>query len=211
MAEPPGCLHVHPAVGRHHPPPARVRRAHVGRARPRHVRGAWRGGRELLPGRRLHLSCIAASSLIGMVSGQTVSCIALTGSMTIPTMIKGGFTREEAGAIEVMAANGSQLHSAHHGARCLPDGGHHAGCPTWRSRGRPSFPRSSTSPCWSSACSCWCTPRPRSRSCASGSTGGDSGGSCRPWCRPWDWSSCCSRCGTRRTSRRSGASRRCSC
>ena len=54
-------------------------------------------------------SCITASSLVGMVTGQTVSCIALSGSMTIPTMNKGGFTREEAGAIEVMAANGSQL------------------------------------------------------------------------------------------------------
>lgn len=54
-------------------------------------------------------SCVAASSLIGMVTGQTVSCIALTGSMTIPTMVRSGFTKEEAGAIEVMAANGSQL------------------------------------------------------------------------------------------------------
>ena len=45
-------------------------------------------------------SCIAASSLIGMVTGQTVSCIALTGSVTIPTMIRGGFRKEEAGAIE---------------------------------------------------------------------------------------------------------------
>lgn len=54
-------------------------------------------------------SCVAASSLIGMVTGQTVSCIALTGSMTIPTMIRGGFRREEAGAIEVLSANGSQL------------------------------------------------------------------------------------------------------
>jgi len=54
-------------------------------------------------------SCIAASSLVGMVTGQTVSCIALTGSMTIPTMVRRGFTKDEAGAIEVMAANGSQL------------------------------------------------------------------------------------------------------
>ena len=54
-------------------------------------------------------SCIAASSLVGMVTGQTVSCIALTGSMTIPTMIGSGFTRPQAGAVEVMAANGSQL------------------------------------------------------------------------------------------------------
>lgn len=54
-------------------------------------------------------SCIAASSLVGMVTGQTVSCIALSGSMTIPTMIRGGFSREQAGAIEVMAANGAQI------------------------------------------------------------------------------------------------------
>ncbi|GIX28253.1 MAG: C4-dicarboxylate ABC transporter [Burkholderiales bacterium] len=54
-------------------------------------------------------SCIAASSLVGMVTGQTVSCIALSGSMTIPTMIRGGFTKDQAGAIEVMAANGSQI------------------------------------------------------------------------------------------------------
>ena len=54
-------------------------------------------------------SCIAASSLVGMVTGQTVSCIALSGSMTIPTMIRGGFTKEQAGAIEVMAANGAQI------------------------------------------------------------------------------------------------------
>ncbi len=54
-------------------------------------------------------SCIAASSLVGMVTGQTVSCIALTGSMTIPTMIRSGFTQRQAGAIEVMAANGAQL------------------------------------------------------------------------------------------------------
>lgn len=54
-------------------------------------------------------SCIAASSLVGMVTGQTVSCIALTGSMTIPTMNRSGFTKVQAGAIEVMAANGAQL------------------------------------------------------------------------------------------------------
>lgn len=54
-------------------------------------------------------SCVAASSLVGMVTGQTVSCIALTGSMTIPTMKRSGFTKLQAGAIEVMAANGAQL------------------------------------------------------------------------------------------------------
>jgi TRAP transporter 4TM/12TM fusion protein len=54
-------------------------------------------------------SCVAASSLVGMVTGQTVSCIALTGSMTIPTMTRSGYTKNQAGAIETMAANGAQL------------------------------------------------------------------------------------------------------
>ncbi|MDC1287643.1 TRAP transporter fused permease subunit [Gammaproteobacteria bacterium] len=54
-------------------------------------------------------SAITASMLIGMVTGQSVSNIALSGSMTIPTMVKTGFSREEAGAIEVLASTGSQL------------------------------------------------------------------------------------------------------
>lgn len=54
-------------------------------------------------------SAITASLLIGMVTGQSVSNIALSGSMTIPTMTRTGFTRNEAGAIEVLASTGSQL------------------------------------------------------------------------------------------------------
>lgn len=54
-------------------------------------------------------SAITASMLIGMVTGQSVSNIALSGSMTIPTMVKNGFSKEEAGAIEVLASTGSQL------------------------------------------------------------------------------------------------------
>lgn len=54
-------------------------------------------------------SAVTASLLIGMVTGQSVSNIALSGSMTIPTMIRSGFTKEEAGAIEVLASTGSQL------------------------------------------------------------------------------------------------------
>ena len=54
-------------------------------------------------------SAIVASTLIGMVTGQAVSNIALSGVMTIPTMKKNGFTANEAGAIEVMASTGSQL------------------------------------------------------------------------------------------------------
>lgn len=54
-------------------------------------------------------SAVTASLLIGMVTGQSVSNIALSGSMTIPTMKRSGFTRNEAGAIEVLASTGSQL------------------------------------------------------------------------------------------------------
>lgn len=54
-------------------------------------------------------SAILVSTLIGMVTGQAVSNIALSGSMTIPTMIRSGFSREESGAIECLASNGSQL------------------------------------------------------------------------------------------------------
>jgi len=54
-------------------------------------------------------SATTASLLIGMVTGQSVSNIALSGSMTIPTMTRTGFTRDEAGAIEVLASTGSQL------------------------------------------------------------------------------------------------------
>ena len=54
-------------------------------------------------------SAIAASTLIGMVTGQAVSNIALSGVMTIPAMHRNGFTREQAGAVEVLASTGSQL------------------------------------------------------------------------------------------------------
>ena len=54
-------------------------------------------------------SAIVASSLIGMVTGQAVANIVLSGSMTIPTMKRRGFTGEQAGAIECLASNGSQF------------------------------------------------------------------------------------------------------
>lgn len=54
-------------------------------------------------------SAIVASTLIGMVTGQAVSNIALSGIMTIPTMERNGFSKEQAGAIEVLASLGSQL------------------------------------------------------------------------------------------------------
>ena len=54
-------------------------------------------------------SAVVASLLIGTVTGQAVSNIALSGCMTIPTMSRSGFSREQAGGIEVMASTGSQL------------------------------------------------------------------------------------------------------
>ena len=54
-------------------------------------------------------SAVVASSLIGMVTGQAVANIVLSGSMTIPTMKRRGFTGEQAGAIECLASNGSQF------------------------------------------------------------------------------------------------------
>jgi TRAP transporter 4TM/12TM fusion protein len=54
-------------------------------------------------------SAVAASSMIGMVTGQAVANIVLSGSMTIPTMKRRGFTGEQAGAIECLASNGSQF------------------------------------------------------------------------------------------------------
>lgn len=54
-------------------------------------------------------SAVLASSLIGMVTGQAVANVALSGSVTIPSMTQQGITRERAGAIEVVASLGSQL------------------------------------------------------------------------------------------------------
>ena len=71
--------------------------ADVGRA----IGNFFRGG--------IAYSAVVASSLIGMVTGQAVSNIALSGGMTIPSMRQNGFTREQAGAIEVLASTGSQL------------------------------------------------------------------------------------------------------
>lgn len=54
-------------------------------------------------------SAILASSLIGMVTGQAVANVALSGSVTIPSMTQQGISRDRAGAIEVVASLGSQL------------------------------------------------------------------------------------------------------
>ncbi len=57
----------------------------------------------------LAYSAVLASTFIGMVTGQAVSNIALSGVMTIPAMKKSKFSSEQAAAIEIMASTGSQL------------------------------------------------------------------------------------------------------
>jgi TRAP transporter 4TM/12TM fusion protein len=54
-------------------------------------------------------SAILASTAIGMVTGQAVANITLSGSVTIPAMQQRGIARTQAGAIEVVASLGSQL------------------------------------------------------------------------------------------------------
>ncbi len=54
-------------------------------------------------------SSIFASSAIGMVTGQAVANVALSGSMTIPSMRQRGLSGEQAGGVEVVASLGSQL------------------------------------------------------------------------------------------------------
>lgn len=54
-------------------------------------------------------SAIIASTAIGMVTGQAVANVALSGSVTIPAMQQRGMAGTRAGAIEVVASLGSQL------------------------------------------------------------------------------------------------------
>ena len=54
-------------------------------------------------------SAILASTAIGMVTGQAVANIALSGSVTIPAMQQRGLAKTRAGAVEVVASLGSQL------------------------------------------------------------------------------------------------------
>lgn len=52
---------------------------------------------------------VAASALMGSVSGSAVSNVMSTGVMTIPLMKRAGFKPEQAGAIEAVASTGGQL------------------------------------------------------------------------------------------------------
>jgi TRAP transporter 4TM/12TM fusion protein len=52
---------------------------------------------------------IMASMLFGTISGSVVANVMTTGTITIPMMKKGGFSPEQAGAVEAVAATGGQI------------------------------------------------------------------------------------------------------
>jgi TRAP transporter 4TM/12TM fusion protein len=52
---------------------------------------------------------VVGSALFGSISGSAVSNVATTGVITIPLMQKGGYRKEDAGAIEAVASTGGQL------------------------------------------------------------------------------------------------------
>ncbi len=52
---------------------------------------------------------VIASGLMGMMSGSAVANVATTGSLTIPMMLKLGYPRRFAGAIEAIASTGGQI------------------------------------------------------------------------------------------------------
>ncbi len=54
-------------------------------------------------------SAVVASSMFGMVSGSTMANVVSTGTFTIPLMIKTGFSRRMAGAVEAVASCGGQI------------------------------------------------------------------------------------------------------
>lgn len=54
-------------------------------------------------------SAVAASSMFGMVSGSTMANVVSTGAFTIPLMIRTGFSRRFAGAVESVASCGGQI------------------------------------------------------------------------------------------------------
>ncbi|MDO5492984.1 MAG: TRAP transporter permease [Nesterenkonia sp.] len=52
---------------------------------------------------------VASSATMGMMSGSAVSNVLTTGPMTIPAMIKSGFSRKTAGAVEATASSGGSI------------------------------------------------------------------------------------------------------
>jgi len=54
-------------------------------------------------------AAVIASSLMGTVSGSAVANVTTTGVFTIPFMIRSGYRKETAGAVEAIASTGGQL------------------------------------------------------------------------------------------------------
>ncbi|WP_045997603.1 TRAP transporter permease [Loktanella sp. S4079] len=52
---------------------------------------------------------VVGSALFGSISGSAVSNVATTGVITVPMMQRGGYSKEDAGAIEAVASTGGQL------------------------------------------------------------------------------------------------------
>ncbi len=52
---------------------------------------------------------IVGSSLVGSITGGPVANVMLTGNMTIPLMVKTGYTRAQAGAIEAVSSTGGAI------------------------------------------------------------------------------------------------------
>lgn len=63
--------------------------------------GRFRGGAAKI--------AVLGSALFGMISGSPVANVMVEGSITIPMMIRTGYRRHVAGAIEAVAANGGQM------------------------------------------------------------------------------------------------------
>ncbi len=63
--------------------------------------GRFRGGSAKI--------AILGSALFGMISGSPVANVVMEGSIMIPMMIRAGYRRHVAGAVESVAANGGQL------------------------------------------------------------------------------------------------------
>src|SRR5262245_20812447 len=63
--------------------------------------GRFRGGSAKI--------AVVGSALFGMISGSAVSNVLAVGIVTIPTMIKSGFSRYKAAAIESVGSTGGQL------------------------------------------------------------------------------------------------------
>ncbi len=54
-------------------------------------------------------TAVVSSSMMGMVSGSIPANVAITGAFTIPLMIRRGYSREFAGAVETVASAGGQI------------------------------------------------------------------------------------------------------